>query len=197
MWGFGASTMLLPAEAVGPSLAGDPTASEAADIQALALADLEGLSATEVDAFFGALDGPEGCLAQGSEAAFSMNATPFEIEFGDELAEIRSRAQSHPDVVREADRVAQCLADRGRSYTSIFEASSLFRERTFALADDLVFARDGTLDEASIITLGALQREEIAVAVDVHECEGWYHHRQAVIDPVILELEAEFLDGNR
>lgn len=192
-WGFGASTLLLPAEAVGPSLVGDPTISEAVDTQEIALADLEGLSETEVDAFFATLEGPEACLDQGSQAAFSMDPTPFELEFGDELAEMRSRAQSHPDVVRHADRVAQCLADRGRRYTSIFEASSHFRERAFSLASDLVFDSDGTLDAMSMITLGELQREETGVALDVHECEGWYHHHQMVIDPVLVELEAELL----
>ena len=192
-WGFGVSTQLLPADVVGPNLKGFD---EAADVLEVPQESLEGLPQEEVQAFFEALEGPEGCLAEGERLAFSVEPEPFEIEFRDELAELQERADAHPDVVGHAEGVQQCLAGRGYDYGSGYEAAIEFERRADALLGQLAYDADGSLDGPSGALLAELQADEIALASEVYDCDGWVHHYEEVYGQVLLGLEAEFVQRN-
>lgn len=189
-WGFGVSTMAFPESVLEPPAIGfDEVGAAENDVTDF---DTSGLSPEEARAFEAAIDGPNGCLELAYQDAFPTEPDAFELEFGDDLAELYARVDSHPDLVAFDEDVLSCIEQEGISVDS-----SLNRELDDILGE--VRAIEGLIwssDAEGMQTLVELQEREVRLALAVHDCGGSRPEREKIRSRIASELESEFIEAN-
>lgn len=252
-WGFGMSTQAFPQASVGPDLLGmdesamgmeeedyvDPNAEyldslSEAERQAYSEALYggedngpaidESMTEEEMDAAFQewqATHEPTGCMNIAQEGKFSNQ--DFYMEFGEDLEEMYSRIEADPRIVEANAEIAECMADKGLTFTTMQDVQEdiwsrlepmqrdIYSEEAFGLAEEVEGESDGgtaattvesnfsfpELSDEAKAELAEIQAEEIEMAVAVNECGGGYRGQEELYREVSQDLEAQFVEENK
>lgn len=247
-YGFGISTQMFPQEVVGPDLVGmdetmfggpgddyeDPNAEYLATLseaeteaynEALYGTDTgpeidESMSEEEIDEAFReweANNEPTGCMNIAQEEMFG--GQDFFLEFGNELEGMWERVESDPRIVEANAQIAECVADKGLSFTSLQDANEDIWERVEPMQEELfgameeitisdeeaeamspeeleaMYAPDELSDDAKA-QLAEIQAEEIELAVAVQDCGGGYSQQQELYQEILFDIETRFVEEN-
>lgn len=162
-----------------------------------------------------------GCMEKSSREVFEVDDEvhqKFDEEFGDLLSEAYERLEASPEVVAYRAEVAACVNERGFEYASSDEPFMYFEQKlddaglgwsdplegidTTGWTDEQFEAayreyETRTLPPDQLAALAELQREEIDMAVAIHECGGGWQNEQEILDPLRIEMERQFLEDNR
>lgn len=247
-YGFGISTQMFPQEVVGPDLVGmdeemfggpgeeyeDPNAEYLSTLteaeteayyEALYGADTgpeidESMSEEEMEEAYLAWEAsrePTGCMNIAQEDVFG--GQDFYFEFGDELEDMWERVESDPRIVEANAEIAECVADKGLTFTSLQDAEEEIWKQVESLQQEVYGAMDEIAiseeeaealspeqldelytpqmsDEAKI-ELAEIQAEEIELAVAVNECGGGYRQQEDLYREVQIDIETRFVEENR
>lgn len=166
---------------------------------------------------------PTGCQAEswGEDSFFGGPEQEFYEEFGDDLDDLYERLEADPRVAEFRSEVSACLAEDGLEYSGdmedLYESYETKMEGIgpdysqdpltaagldpSTMSDEEIDAFYETafnveLSDADKETLGALQTEEIALAVAVWECGGSDLQMEVLLGEIRVEYENEFLADN-
>ncbi len=247
-YGFGITTQMFPQETVGPELVGYPdegfgpdeeyTDPNAEYVDSLSEADreayyndlygsdpgpdiTEGMSDEEMDAAFEEWEANrviDGCFPQ-AEEEFYGGPNDFYVQFSDELDDMWEQMMNDPRIVEVEAGVAECVSDKGLTYSSMDDVYEDFYERAEPMQEqvwnnmpelteeeyeamtdaelDAMFNQPPELSPEVKAELGELQAEEIALAIAVDDCGGGQREQEDLFNEVRIEYEQNFVDSNR
>ncbi len=248
-YGFGITTQMFPQETVGPELVGyadegfggpgeeyeDPNGEY---IQSLSESDSEAyyedlygsdpgpniteeMTDEEMDAAFQEWEENrviDGCYPQAEEEFYGPD--DFYTEFGDEMDDMWDQMMNDPRIVAAETSTAECVSDKGLTYSSMEDVYEDFYERVEpmqeqvwnsdmpdlteeefeAMSDaelDAIFNQPPELTPEIKAELAELQAEEIELAIAVDDCGGGQRDQEDLFNEVRIEYEQNFVDSNR
>lgn len=247
-YGFGITTQMFPQEAVGPELVGysDEAFGGGEDYVDPNAEYLETLSEADVEAYYedlyGTDPGPEisddmtdeemdaafreweenrildGCFPKAESEAFG-GPDDFYSQFSEELDDMWEQMMNDPRIVEAEAEIAECVSDKGLTYTSMDDVYEDFYEQVQPLEEEVwgampelsdeefeamseteleeFFNKPPELSPESKTKLGELQSEEISLAVAVDDCGGGQQAQEDLYNEVRVEYEQNFVDANR
>lgn len=240
-WGFGITTQRYSQAQVGDNLLGFDDSFMTDDFDNDPNnAIVEALSPAEQEAYYEALYGgddsfpafdeslsdeeieaqmedftfePQGCEGEGYEAD---QTTRFYMDFSDDLQAMEERMQADPRVTAKQQEIADCVAEKGQSYTKMEDVYEYFDEKLQAIDSQLsypgedlgeedfaqmseaeieeMFNNPPELSDEAKATLAELQTEEIELATVVNECGGGFQNEFELYSEIRVEYEREFLE---
>ncbi|MEM8924881.1 MAG: hypothetical protein AAGD35_15360 [Actinomycetota bacterium] len=162
---------------------------------------------------------PQGC--QGEAFSAGNSAFAFYDAFGDDLEEMFERIEADPRVLEAEQKVADCVAERGLTFTGFDDAEDAIREELEQIdgpsgpfgamtEDDIAefeemseeeqeaFFNQGPpeLSDADKQLLGDIQTREIELATAASDCGGSQQDQLALFQELRIEYEQEFVDAN-
>jgi len=197
-WGFGASTLLFPAELVAPAKGyGDLDDVEASNPN---LEIMQALTPGEFQAYGKALFGTQpsaglrpsdaGCIAAGVDEDRVRIVNEILSEFEIELASLDARVLAHPTMLEFEEAIRECVEGEGFQWTNRDQAE----ERFLALASAIGVETDPSPDNKA--ELVKLQEAEIALALAEYDCGGSASERDLLEATVRAEVERDFIESN-